>query len=166
MIDAMRWATTERLIELNDEAVLHDFNEWLTADFFNDVDPDGRHVLALAIPHGVRPDGRNDDWPPHWRTMWYAEMSDRSYPIKLDVTDASLQQLQEIPGTPTVGVIEGFTTSTPVATVEVEGERWLLDGKHVLEAASLNGVTDLPETTYPGISIEYLNEIRSRVPLS
>lgn len=48
----MKYATTQELIRINDEAVLNNFNEWLTIPFFDDVRGDGLHILVHAIPHG------------------------------------------------------------------------------------------------------------------
>jgi hypothetical protein len=145
---------------LNDEAVLCNFNEWLAAEFFDDVDRDGLHPLVYALPHGVRPLSSITE-PRHYRTLWYAQMTGGGeHPIKLDVTSASYQALREVPNTP-----DAIVSDASQVAIVVLDDNFLVDGKHAVTAAVENlGVEELPALTLKNFSSDELNAIRSTIP--
>jgi hypothetical protein len=128
----MRYADTATIIRLSDEAVRFDFNQCLTAAFFDDVNPDGVHLLVHAIPHGLRPKVRRGDWPKHYRTCWFAEMADCSNRVALiDIEADTFGRLPRIDGTP-AEIAPGPAESLP-AIVTLD-DYTCVDGQTVIRA--------------------------------
>jgi hypothetical protein len=136
----MRRADTETLLALNDRAKVANLNQWLTARFFEDVDWDGRHILAIAFPHGERPGAKRiADQPPHFRTLWYAQMRNGSTQrVLIDVQSEDLAALPEIAGTPNDAVLASIDVSELPAVVLLD-DGYVIDGRHAIEAARLRG---------------------------
>lgn len=145
----MRWATTRDLIALNDVAVQNDYNQWLTARFFDDVDPAGVHLIYAAKEHGIRPGSRRDDWAPHARCVIDVEMADGSTTlVLLDVSLADMDALNDTEGPPTLDV----PADAPVAVIFDDGEPQVVDGRHLTEAMRRRGVRELEVTAIPTFS--------------
>lgn len=141
----MRYADTPTLIRLNDESIRNDFNQWLTAEFFDDVDRDGLHVLAYAFPHGVRPDSRRTDWPPHYRTGWYAQMTDGSNKlILLDVALPDFDAVPAIEGTRSEYIGQVAPGRFELPAVVALDDNHLLDGATVVAAVKQLSADDDP----------------------
>jgi hypothetical protein len=165
----MRYADSATLLALNDRAKLIDLGQWLKVVFFDDLDPDGVHVLAYAFPHGVRPGSgpRSKGKPPHYRTAWYAAMRDGSdWIAALDVLVEDYDELPTIDGEPDelVGRVgDHFELPAVVAIkgMNDDGRHVVIDGRHVAEAARMRGESTLPTLVLEGLSAERLAEIRT-----
>jgi hypothetical protein len=135
----VREADTPTLLRLNDQAKLLNLNRWCKVWLFGNIAPDGVHVLAYAIPHGIRPASSSEaaNAPQHYRTAWYVQMADGSDKIAaLDVTVEDYDDLRVIDGTDDslVGDLGDGRFELPAVVVL---ERHVIDGHAVVKAAEL-----------------------------
>ena len=160
----MRYADTGTLQRLNDQAKLANLNQWVKVKFFDDVDWEGRHILAVSVPHGTRPKSRRTDWPPHSRTLWYVEMADGSTArVLIDLLNDDLHALPGIPGTPHEEPDEGHEGAVLPPLVVLD-DGFLVDGRNVSEAARQRGVGQLPALTLPGLDASEIERLRALIP--
>jgi hypothetical protein len=160
----MRYADTGTLQRLNDEAKLANLNQWVKVKFFDDVDWNGRHILAISVPHGTRPKSRRTDWPPHARTLWYVQMANGSTTrVLIDLLNDDLSALPEIPGSPheEPAVRYGDAVIPPLVVLD---DGFLVDGRSVSEAARQRDVGELPALTLPGLDPGEIERLRALIP--
>jgi hypothetical protein len=68
--------TTALLAEVNQESARRDFNRLLSDQFFEDVDPEGIHLITLAMPHGDAD---------HVRVVFLAKMRNEKDPVTVTI---------------------------------------------------------------------------------
>ena len=68
--------TTALLKEVHDESVKRDFNRLLSDEFFENIDPEGIHLVTLAMPHGDAD---------HVRVVFLAKMRDDDEPVTVTI---------------------------------------------------------------------------------
>ena len=86
----MRSATTSQLLALNEWAIQHNMNRYMTQT--SQLDPDGVHLCIFTMEHTRSP---ND--PKHLRTMWMVKYKGSPQPnrIFLDVAPLVLKSNSE-----------------------------------------------------------------------
>ena len=159
----MRYADTPTLLHLNDRAKLLDLPQWLKARFFDDVDPDGIHVLAYAFPHGIRPGSSPlaAKAPPHYRTAWYAAMRDGTDEIIfLDVERDEYDALPVIDGAPDELVGQTDEEGKFELPAVIVLDNVVIDGRHVAAAAREVGAATIPALHLPPLTGDQLAELR------
>lgn len=87
---------TEILRFLNKQAIKNDYNRSLTERFFEDVDPDGYHVVVFNMLH-------NDG--PEIRCLIFAKLKDRVEPVEIQL-DIHIEHFLELPDHPTLKSLE------------------------------------------------------------
>jgi hypothetical protein len=154
----MRHADTDTLLRLNDQAKLNDLGQWAKVSFFEQVKPDGAHILAMAFPHGIRP--KSQVQRPHLRTLWYAEMDDGTTErILIDAEENDVLALPEIEGTESSEIV--MDELPPLITLE---DDWVIDGHHVLAAIVQRGEPlTLTRAVFPALSDPRVEEIRAMI---
>ena len=157
----MRYATTETLLRLNQQAKLDQFNHWVKLTFFYLTKPEGLHLLGLTFPHPVEPDDRQSIPPEHHRTVWYVEMADgETRRILLDVSTADLNALPEVPGT---GGTENELTRHPGTAIVLFDDSVCIDGRHAIEMARRRGITSVPAARFPSLTDEQVETLRRSI---
>jgi hypothetical protein len=101
---------TEDFRRIAARSIEMDYNRLPTDELLEDLDPDGLHVLVLAMPHehigGVRVD-------PHWRTEWLMKANGRMEPVNLFI-DMSNEDYDSIPDR-TKEEVHGLSEEAPAA---------------------------------------------------
>jgi hypothetical protein len=157
----MRYAGTETLLRLNQQAKLNDLNQWVKLTFLYLTKAEGLHLLGLAFPHPVGADSGRPTAPEHYRTVWYVEMGDgETRRILLDVTTDELHALPEVPGTDRA---ENELTRHPGTSIVLFEDAVCIDGKHAIEIARRSGITTVPAAKFPSLADDQVEVLRNAI---
>jgi hypothetical protein len=107
------------------------------------------------------------EWPPHFRTLWYAELRDgTTRRVKLDVAEVTVARLPVIANTPDENPFAGKDEFELPAVVVVNTDEgpWVLDGKHVVAAMRQREKTEQVQTIgLPDLENAMVDALRTRV---
>lgn len=93
-MEKYRWADTDLLCEMADDARVRDLNRQLDRETIDALDPTGTHIMTLTMPHEHR---AGEPYDLHFRTIWMLKVKDSMEPVRvsLDIMPDNFEKIRE-----------------------------------------------------------------------